>query len=99
MAATANIIVAALAMTGCTDLQPSSFPTSPTSMAAAPVASVPVPAGRVVRTERWALDLTMREAYGAGECDAGIGTTRPGWRSRACRAVTWTPPPPARRRC
>jgi hypothetical protein len=71
MAAIASVIVAALAMTGCSDLRTSVMPTSPTSTDAGPS-----PAGRVIRTERWTLDLTMREVYGAGECDPGIGTTR-----------------------
>ena len=76
MAAIATVIVLALAMTGCSDLRTSAMPTSPTSTDPAPVAAAPVPVGRVVRTELWTLDLTMREVYGAGECNAGIGTTR-----------------------
>jgi len=75
MATIAIVIVLALAMTGCSDLRTSAMPTSPTMTDAAP-AAVPVPAGRVIRTERWTLDLTMREVYGAGKCDPGIGTTR-----------------------
>ena len=76
MAALGPVIVLALAMTGCSDLRTSAMPTSPTSTAPAPVGADPAPAGRVVRTELWTLDLTMREVYGAGACDAGIGTTR-----------------------
>ena len=76
MAAIATVIVLALAMTGCSDLGTSAMPTSPTSTDPAPVAADPAPVGRVVRTELWTLDLTVREVYGAGECNAGIGTTR-----------------------
>ena len=76
MAAIATVIVLALAMTGCSDLRTSAMPTSPTSTDPAPAAAAPAPVGRVVRTELWTLDLTMREVYGAGECNAGIGTTR-----------------------
>ncbi len=75
MAAIALGIVLALAMTGCSDLR-SSMPTSPTSTGAAFAVAFPIPTGRIVRTERWTLELTMREVYGAGECDPGIGTTR-----------------------
>ena len=72
MATIAIVIVLALAMTGCSDPRTSAMPTSPTPTDATPAAA----AGRVVRTEQWTLDLTMREVYGAGECDPGIGTTR-----------------------
>jgi hypothetical protein len=76
MAAIATVIVLALATTGCSDLRTSAMPTSPTSTDPAPVAEIPGLVGRVVRTELWTLDLTLREVYGAGACDAGIGTTR-----------------------
>ena len=75
MPAIASLIVLALAMTGCSDLR-SAMPTSPTITGAESVLVVPIPTGRIVRTERWTLDLTMREVYGAGECDPGIGATR-----------------------
>ena len=74
MAAIATVIALALAMTGCSDLRTSAMPTSPTDLAR--VADLPDPVGRVARTELWTLDQTMREVYGAGDCDAGIGTTR-----------------------
>ena len=76
MAAMSPVIVLALAMTGCSDLRTSAMPTSPTGTDAVSVAADPVPLGRIVRTEVFTLDLTMREAYGAGECNAGIGATR-----------------------
>jgi hypothetical protein len=76
MVAIATLIVLAFAMTGCSDLGTSAMPTSPTTTDPAPGATGPVPVGRIVRTELWTLALTMREVYGAGECDAGIGTTR-----------------------
>jgi hypothetical protein len=75
MAAIACAIVLALAVTGCSDLR-SVLPTSPTSTDAAAIVPVPVPAGRIVRTEHWTLDLTIREVYGASDCDPGIGVTR-----------------------
>ena len=75
MPAIATLVVLALAMTGCSDLR-SAMPTSPTITGAETVLVVPIPTGRIVRTERWTLDLTMREVYGAGSCDPGIGATR-----------------------
>jgi hypothetical protein len=61
MAAIALAIMSALAVAGCSDEHPLTFPTS---TSAAPVA------------ERWTLDLTVREVYGAGACDAGVGSIR-----------------------
>lgn len=57
---------------GCSDARRLS-PTSPTVMTLP--AATGVPAGRLVRSEPWQLELTLRDVAGA-ECDEAIGTTR-----------------------
>lgn len=73
MAAMAAVLVVALATAGCSD-GPSLMPTSPTTPAAPPTATAS--AGRVLRTEAWELELTLRGAAGPGGCEADVGHAR-----------------------
>jgi hypothetical protein len=75
MARIAAAIVLALALTGCSDARPPAHPSSPTATSAPPTMATD-PFGRLVRSEQWTLDLTLRSVDGAGACDAGIGSTR-----------------------
>lgn len=68
------VALLAILAVGCSDMQRVSLPTGPSELNPS-AASVPPSSGRLLRTERWHLDLTIRDVAGV-ECGDAVGNLR-----------------------